>query len=237
MMSIFNGGDDVGAYQGGGRGRAVVRNSSFSLGWSAEQDPTPVAAARGGKRMGNLADMPSKAAYAMALQEQIAERNAHRAINLQAPSSKPSMPGVPISSSGTRDASPFARFGAAVVDPSSKAAMYAEDLRAQIDAKAVTKAEERRRRIAAEREENMRMQTDPAQVDAAKKRASEEQSERHRLIAERGDALERFMVHRGDGAPQSAVRDFEPAGMKKGADPQQRRGMPPRGESSFRLGW
>lgn len=261
----------------GGRRALGGRQSEFSLGWGAAEEAQGPSGGygRGGKRIGGAADKPTPAAYAMQLQEQIAERNAHREQNGYR-AARPSMPGremppardMPGPSGGAnqRDPSPFARMGAAVVgqgpDPSSKAQIYADELRQQIDAKANIKAEERNRRIASEREEVARNQGEGGPAHFARQRATEQQNAMHRQIAERGDALEKFMCNRGDVAPQQQLRqqqqapqqqqqqqrgavggrgqDYnanEAAGVRMGADQGARRGMPPKPKESFQLGW
>jgi len=262
-MSVLNGGGDGGddaAFRGRGRpsGGCAPPASSFSLGWGGDEGGASGFAQQGGKRMAGPSEAPSKSAYAHALREQIAARDAQRAAEQWSvpvaryaePSAERHERAAAVAPRGakSREASPFAQLGGVlVVDASAKAAAYAQELKAQIDERAASKADARRRRIAAERDEpEQGMFNGHGDAESGPQVEKQRQAEMQRVMAQRADALEQFMT----GAGRSGSRgppgrrgggncEDVPAGFARGPPSQQapRRGLPPRPDSQqFCLG-
>jgi len=212
-----------------GRRRGGGRQSEFSLGWGAD---VPDNDARGhGKRIAGSVDKLSQSAYARALQEQIAARDVHRAVE-GVPQRARRLREEPGGHCGSREPSPFAQLGCAVIDPRTKAAVHGQELRAQIEARAAVKEEARRQRASEMSEDGFRAQAEAAQQEVMGFHNMDSQMQRHQAIAARADALERFVsCQNGTPAQDHGQGNAIPAGFR--APPRQQRSLPPRPEQGF----
>lgn len=185
-------------------------NASISLGWGGSAMESP--AARSGRRCGGPSQPASQQAYATALEQQIGARNALR----QAPEGR-GLGGWQGALSGARseaqlppsaEASMFSRMGGSMVSASTRAASYGEELKAQIDARAAARASEKRQKLQGDRADDSRVEREFGQLKAQVDREAEAQAQRHRVVAERADALDRYLSEQGgagahSGAPPS----------------------------------
>eukprot|EP00747_Dinoflagellata_sp_TGD_P185467 gnl/TRDRNA2_/TRDRNA2_42029_c0_seq1.p1 gnl/TRDRNA2_/TRDRNA2_42029_c0~~gnl/TRDRNA2_/TRDRNA2_42029_c0_seq1.p1 ORF type:complete len:315 (-),score=52.35 gnl/TRDRNA2_/TRDRNA2_42029_c0_seq1:108-1052(-) len=260
MLGVMGGCDmgDLAAaeFRVGGGGRKVVAQpkSSFSLGWEGfEEEPSRSV----GKRVSGPMQCQSKDSYAMELRAQIAAKGGARDLPRGhsengadhwsvKPKSRESSLGAernlqPLEpQQRSRDPSPFGRVGNSMVDPSAKSAAYAshyEELRAQISANAANKAREKHERILTEREEQENLMPGMAigQQQTQHDQASKRQADKHRIMEERADALERFMCENKRESPKDGggQQHAAPAGARRSiSDRDQPRQLPPRPQAS-----
>merc|ERR1712151_419728 len=105
-----------------------------------------------------------------------------------------------------------------------KAAVYAHDLRAQIDERAARKAEARR-----QRQEPELGLFQGHNADSSLQVGKQRQADKQRIMEARADALEQFMAgaERSSRAPQNRKGGGDandvPAGVSRGAQPQAAR--------------
>eukprot|EP00747_Dinoflagellata_sp_TGD_P167521 gnl/TRDRNA2_/TRDRNA2_192078_c0_seq1.p1 gnl/TRDRNA2_/TRDRNA2_192078_c0~~gnl/TRDRNA2_/TRDRNA2_192078_c0_seq1.p1 ORF type:complete len:317 (+),score=56.66 gnl/TRDRNA2_/TRDRNA2_192078_c0_seq1:83-1033(+) len=225
---------------GGGRQHCVGRASSFSLGWS-DGGTAEVDAHKIGKRIGGPMQLPSKGDYAMELRAQMAAKGGVHDLSQQQHWSHDS--GVRqqqqqhwsqeecVPQRRAQHPSSFARLGGCMMDPSVKAAAYAADLKAQIDAKAATKAEVQRQRLANDIEDNAKPSLAEwlggGKVDSWQK---QRQAERQRMSEENADCLERFLNQQGgcSGYPSQQDRGHAPPAGQRLCRYEEPRSLPPR---------
>jgi len=85
--------------------------------------------------------------------------------------------------------------------PTQAKADYAEELRAQIESRAKSRADERAARLAEDREDDLRVERDRAQYMEQKQKERDSQLARHRVVQARADALEKFLGEHGESMP------------------------------------
>mmetsp|Transcript_102099 Transcript_102099/g.218621 ORF Transcript_102099/g.218621 Transcript_102099/m.218621 type:complete len:340 (-) Transcript_102099:69-1088(-) len=185
-------------------------NASISLGWGGSCMESP--SARSGRRCGGPAQPASQQAYAAALEQQIGARNALR----QTPEGR-GLGGWKGALSGARseaqlqpaaEASMFSRMGGGMVGASARAASYGQELKAQIDARAAARASEKRQNFQADRTDDLRVEREFGQLKAQIDREAEVQAQRHRVVAERADALDRYLSEQGGAGTCSGIAPF-----------------------------
>lgn len=203
------------------------REGLWDEGPAPEQDPlgTPT----GSRRWGPQPAM-SKENYAAALREQIAAREAQRGGSgsrqrsgsqrgrigmngasvvgmhggpgeMDRPPLAPGLQSMSLANMGAQEGSR----GYVADSRVSPQAAYAAELKAQIDARAAEKAEARRAKLVADREDDVRVERESAAFRAQASREKEAQANRHRLVEARADALERFLDQQGKAPVRGAV--------------------------------
>lgn len=263
-MAFYLGGSGaVGGKQSGRAHGIDARAAGGSLSFDWDSAPSSLEPApHGGKRITGASAMPSKASYAQFLKEQMAEKGGGR----RALSESRRFDGSPApgfrgglgastrelrGGAGSRDPSPFARLGGAVVNlpENQKKAAYAEhgaELRDELSRRNESKIDAYKRRLS-ERDDDAGPEVSRAQGASDRRYKVASQEERHNANAERAISFDRFVAGSGRGGNQSEIQAdlssrgaqvfAEPAGGLKQADGHARKAMPPRPEGSFKLGW
>mmetsp|Transcript_66765 Transcript_66765/g.215843 ORF Transcript_66765/g.215843 Transcript_66765/m.215843 type:complete len:361 (-) Transcript_66765:717-1799(-) len=209
---------------GDARRRALSQGPAFSLGWGGGDDNSAEHASMGGKRQFGSSAAPSKEAYAAMLREQIASKSnkgngygsggmgstGMRRSSSIATAAMLGLGSSPEAAPGHYDGGGGRAYDgnggrAADVAPGARALSYAEELKAQIDSRANTKSNARAARLAADREDDVRVERESHQYQDQKQRERDSQQERSRVVQARADSLERFLGERGDSVQFGAV--------------------------------
>mmetsp|Transcript_37105 Transcript_37105/g.94291 ORF Transcript_37105/g.94291 Transcript_37105/m.94291 type:complete len:361 (+) Transcript_37105:81-1163(+) len=213
-----------GAPIGDARRRALSQGPAFSLGWGGGDDNSVEHASMGAKRQFGTSAAPSKEAYAAMLREQIASKSnkgnvygsgctgatGMRRSSSIATAAMLGLGSSPEAAPGHYDGGGGRAYDgnggrAADVAPGAPALSYAEELKAQIDSRANTKSNARAARLAADREDDVRVERESHQYQDQKQRERDAQQDRSRVVQARADALERFLGERGDSVQFGAV--------------------------------
>mmetsp|Transcript_98952 Transcript_98952/g.317289 ORF Transcript_98952/g.317289 Transcript_98952/m.317289 type:complete len:353 (+) Transcript_98952:57-1115(+) len=201
---------------GDARRRALSQGPAFSLGWGGGDDNSAEHASMGGKRQFGSSAAPSKEAYAAILREQIASKSNKvygygggglGSTGMRRGSSVAAAAILGLGSSPEAAPGPFDGSNGRASDdaPGARALNYAQDLKMQIDARANDRSNARGARLAADREDDVRVERESHQYQDQKQRERDSQQERSRVVQARADSLERFLGERGDSVQFGAV--------------------------------
>lgn len=172
-------------------GRGYSQGTSFSLAWDTSGDVNEERAY--GRRAPPIQQQAlSKESYAAALREQISAKRSLGTGYGDAPRRSNSFTAAANLNLGSELRSASRDVGEA------RANSYAQDLKAQIDERAAVRAQARNSRIAADREDDVRVERETSMFREQVRREQDVQAERHRVVQARADALERFLDARGE---------------------------------------
>eukprot|EP00933_Yihiella_yeosuensis_P073534 TRINITY_DN8224_c0_g2_i1.p1 TRINITY_DN8224_c0_g2~~TRINITY_DN8224_c0_g2_i1.p1 ORF type:complete len:309 (+),score=75.68 TRINITY_DN8224_c0_g2_i1:179-1105(+) len=207
-------------------GRVHSQGSGFSLGWGDNAAANEGTDQRSMARRGAPQNAMSKEAYAAALRDQIAAKRSGGYSGIVGGGYGSGVTGAATGgASEMRRSSSFAAAaqanlglgnaatpgmdnlggGSVANDTNIKANAYAQELRAQIEARATERTAARQNRISAELEENQRIQREANAYQDQVQQQRNSQAERSRVAQERTDSLQRFLDERGQAPKYGAV--------------------------------